>query len=143
LDANGVVYAWGDNTHGQLGRGDDPNASLPDIVHGLPPIAAIAAGGYYALALDRDDALWAWGLNDRGQLGDGTTVMRGTPQPVPGLGRVEIMAAGVEHALSLQEDGTLMAWGDDRAYQLGVQLAEERSLHPVVVTLKRQGREKN
>ena len=143
LDENGVVYAWGDNTHGQLGRGDDPTATQPDKVHGLPPIAGIAAGGDYGLALDKEGMLWAWGLNDRGQLGDGTTVMRSTPQPVPGLGKVQVMAAGVEHALALQEDGALMAWGDDRAYQLGVQLAEERSLHPVIVTLKRHGREKN
>jgi alpha-tubulin suppressor-like RCC1 family protein len=140
LDAKGVVYSWGDNSHGQLGRGDDPSLSVPDIVYGLPPITAIAAGGEYALALDKNGVLWAWGLNDRGQLGDGTTLTRTTPQPVPGLDKIQIMAAGVEHALALKEGGVLMAWGDDRAYQLGVQLAEERSLKPLIVDLNKQSK---
>jgi len=134
LDARGMVYAWGENNQGQLGR-EQSDAFQPDIVRGLPPIAALAAGGAFALALGQDGSLWAWGQNDRGQLGDGTTTSHAKPQQVAGLGPVRLMAAGVEHALALDAAGMLMAWGDDSAGQLGFQVSGEKSLVPRPVNL--------
>lgn len=36
MEANGVVYTWGNNNHGQLGLGDLYNRNLPQPVPGLP-----------------------------------------------------------------------------------------------------------
>ena len=83
LDATGRVYAWGDNTYGQLGfrvrSGDSMGGILysnyPALVNipGNPFIISIAAGSNHSLALASDGSVYAWGRNNAGQLGNGKT----------------------------------------------------------------------
>lgn len=75
LDANGVVYSFGENGFGQLGRGTrGVNDPTPAPVAGLPPIVAIAHSVYQvnlSLALDRDGRVWQFGAestNDPGRV---------------------------------------------------------------------------
>ncbi len=84
LKGDGRVWAWGDNSLGQLGDGATINRLTPVAVSGLSNVTAIAADGSHSLALTRDGRLWAWGYNGSGQLGDGTTASRATPALVPG-----------------------------------------------------------
>ncbi|MCL2787050.1 MAG: Ig-like domain-containing protein [Micrococcales bacterium] len=76
LDKDGGVWAWGDNTSGQLGiYSSSPwmlSAFKVRTASGaLPAIAAIGAGENTGYALDRDGALWAWGGGATGQFGNG------------------------------------------------------------------------
>ncbi len=78
---NGLVYAWGDNSHGELGNGTqdfDPHPS-PTLVTGLSSIVAIAAVYDSSYALSSDGTLWAWGDNFYDNLGDGTGFDRYSP----------------------------------------------------------------
>jgi len=87
MGQDGSLWTWGFNRFGQLGDGTTSNRPSPARVVGLPPIAAIAAGNYYNLAMGQDRSLWAWGWNSYGQLGDGTTTDRLAPVrviPAPG-----------------------------------------------------------
>src|SRR5262249_12401094 len=70
VSGNGVVYAWGDNTSGQLGDGTTTSHSTPAQVSGLSGInvVAIAAGENHALALASNGDVWAWGDNFFGEL---------------------------------------------------------------------------
>ena len=129
LDAQGGVWAWGDNTFGQAG-GDARTVSTPRRVTGLGAVSALDAGTGYSLAVRSDGSTWAWGRGDQGQLGatvdsscmaDGEAV-RCSRQPVragPGLDQVDMVAAGTRFALARQRDGTVWAWGNNEFRQLG------------------------
>jgi alpha-tubulin suppressor-like RCC1 family protein len=72
LRANGAVYAWGNNSYGQLGNGRGGTMSVgrtPAPVAGVSEAHAIAAGGGsdYAIVGENRE-LQAWGSNTGGQL---------------------------------------------------------------------------
>jgi len=122
LRDDGTVWAWGDNTHGQLGDGNIFSSSgTPVQVVGLSDdVMAISAGGSHSLALRHDGTVWAWGNNANRQLGDGTTTgRRPTPLQVRDLDRVESISAGNEHSLALRDNGTVWAWGNNANGRLG------------------------
>ena len=80
LKSDGTVWAWGDNSYGQLGIGSTSVPATPVVqVSGLPFIIAIAVGSYHNLALDSSGSVWTWGYNGTGQLGNGSTIQQTTP----------------------------------------------------------------
>ena len=86
---NGAVYAWGDNSAGEL-----------NVPAGLTNAVAVAAGVQDSLALTRDGAVIGWGYNGYGQVS------------IPArLSNVVRIAAGYYHSLALKSDGTVVAWG--------------------------------
>lgn len=119
LMADGTVWAWGYNTHGELGRGffgGNENGDIaPAPVPNLSNVVQIVSGGnasYSFHVLKSDGTVWAWGDNSYGQLGDGTFTSSAVPVQVKGLiGVVQIDA--VDHtATALKSDGTVWAWGE-------------------------------
>jgi len=51
LKADGTVWAWGENSSGQLGTGTTTDSTAPVQVSGLSGVQAIAAGDNHSLAL--------------------------------------------------------------------------------------------
>lgn len=119
LRSDGMVFAVGANSFGQLGDGTNTDRARAIAVPGLANVTAIAAGGQFSLALRADGTVWAWGANSNGQLGDGTLTDRNTPTLVQGLAGVVAIAAGSEHALALLGSGGAVAWGSNSLGQLG------------------------
>jgi len=79
LVSDGTVWAWGDNSDGQLGDGTTAAHSVPEPVTaewGERTIESISSSDLFAVARASDGTVWSWGLNDTGQLGDGTTTDR-------------------------------------------------------------------
>jgi alpha-tubulin suppressor-like RCC1 family protein len=72
LRADGSLWAWGANFHGQLGDGTTEERHTP--VRILTDAVSVTAGASHTLATKSDGSLWAWGWNRAGQLGDGTTI---------------------------------------------------------------------
>jgi alpha-tubulin suppressor-like RCC1 family protein len=121
--ASGHVYAWGDNSDGQLGNGSTggPAATTPVQVSGLSDIVQIAAGSGTAYARTSTGAVYAWGDNTFGQLGEDPTVnptQSNVPVQVSGLSGVTSIAAGGTAAYALV-GSAVSAWGNNAAGQLG------------------------
>lgn len=112
------VYAWGDNSGGQLGDGTTTDSTSPLKIDALSQVKSIAAGSNHTLALKADGTVWTWGSNSFGQLGDGTTTDSSTPVRV--LEGVRAIAAGACHCLALKYDGTVWAWGYNADGELGL-----------------------
>ena len=120
IKSNGSVWAWGNNTYGQLGDGTSTKRISPVQVPGLTGVVAVEAGGQHSLAVKSDGTVWAWGWNSYGQLGDGTaTDRRSCPVQVRNLTGVVAVAAGYWQGLAVKDDGTVWAWGGNGYGQLG------------------------
>jgi alpha-tubulin suppressor-like RCC1 family protein len=117
--ADGTVWAWGDNSSGQLGDGTLTNRPSPVQVAALSGIAKVSAGANHSLALGADGRVWAWGANVQGQLGSGTFGESPAPTVVGGLPSTVAISGGGQHSLALANDGTVWAWGDNSSGQLG------------------------
>jgi alpha-tubulin suppressor-like RCC1 family protein len=117
---NGVLWAWGSDTEGQLGDGGNTNIFSPEEVsnNGCNPesisnVQAVAAGYDYSVAFDADGMVWSWGDGGSGALGNGAYTNVLTPSPINGVSNVVSVAAGYGNTLALRADGTVWAWGID------------------------------
>jgi|GEM_PF-2343804 len=138
LTSLGKVYAWGSDSHGQLGNGNGTtNVSLPEnITANFTDLGAgeivtfIAAGESHSMALTSLGKVFAWGDAYRGQLGNGSSgsgsLSVETPENITAnftdLETGEIVtsiAAGGHHSFALTSLGKVFAWGDAYRGQLG------------------------
>ena len=138
IGSNGVLYAWGLGTDGQLGNGTMASSTTPvqvSLPAGVVPVA-VAAGDDHSLALGSNGTLYAWGYNGYGQLGNGTATNEDTPVTVtfPAGVSVTAISAGTNFSLALGSDGNVYAWGDGNEGALGYG-SMKASRTPVKVSL--------
>ena len=104
LTTGGKVYAWGDNSAGQLGVDNGETKSLVPIeIPNLSDIASVSAGGTSSLATGRGQ-LWVWGSSKNGQLGTGSTSDVERPTLAP-FSNVEMAWSGALGSLVLVGGG--------------------------------------
>jgi alpha-tubulin suppressor-like RCC1 family protein len=125
LRSDGTVWAWGQNDHGQLGRGIITSEGVaPARVAVLNHVTEISAGRKFGLALRSDGIVFAWGAGQFGQLGNGATADSPVPVKIAGLAQVTGISAGSDAALATEASGisavtSVWAWGDNDEGQLG------------------------
>ena len=72
IKADGTLWAWGDNSEGNLGDGTQNDSSVPiKEPTGATDWAYVAIGHGYVTAMKTDGTIWTWGFDDDGVLGNG------------------------------------------------------------------------
>ena len=116
---DGLLYAWGESSSGQLGYGGTSQKRVPTVATTLTGVTSIAGGASHTLAATWDGRLFAWGSNGYLQLGDGGGSNRLTPYEITSLTGVVAVAAGNTHSLALTADGHVYSWGTGAQLGLG------------------------
>jgi len=127
----GGVRCWGNNAHGQLGRGDthrigddEAPGESTELDLGEPAID-LGAGGHHACAVLASGLVQCWGRNESGQLGRGHSSSIGDDEGIGAtdaidLGRPAVaVVAGQQHTCALLDDGEVRCWGSNEHGQLG------------------------
>ncbi|AEC01296.1 fimbrillin family protein [Parasphaerochaeta coccoides] len=126
VDTNGMLWATGDNSSGQLGDTTMDERTIPVPITTtstgtLPAIASVAAGDTHTMIVDTNGILWATGNNEYGQLGDGTSGAANNKSTlVQVMTDVAAVYAGCFHTMIVKKDGTLWATGSNFNGQLGL-----------------------
>jgi alpha-tubulin suppressor-like RCC1 family protein len=115
---NSTLWAWGDNTYGQLGQVDTIPRSNP-VQIGISSWTQVYVNVDNIFAIRSDGKLFSWGNNNIGQLGTGDTVNYSSPVQIGSDSWTQIVASGTGHTLGLKADGTLYAWGNNQYNELG------------------------
>jgi alpha-tubulin suppressor-like RCC1 family protein len=145
LTAQGTVWAFGDNTFGSVGTGDNKYVHyFPQKVGALQSkqVIGVAAGAYHSLAVTDQGEVYAWGDNSEGQLGISNHTAQEIWRPAkvsmdhigPNTTIVQV-AAGHSHSLALTSDGIVLAWGSDSNGQCGLGRTgkKQKTLVPTIV----------
>ncbi|MCL2600077.1 MAG: hypothetical protein FWD88_02720, partial [Treponema sp.] len=119
IGRDGTLWAWGNNSDGQLGDGTTTDRHSPVQIGEATNWASVSAGLRYTVAIRGDGSLWAWGSNFNGQLGDGTTINRHSPVRIGAATNWASVSAGDNHTMAIRTDGSLWAWGSNFDGQLG------------------------
>ena len=125
LTSDGGVIAFGSNTNGQLGMGnDDYRQTTPERLDLLEDVRIMccAAGDHFTQLVSNDGHVFAMGKNNVGQLGTGDTINVNTPTPIDfGGAPVAAVACGVNHTMAITRgEGTLYCWGIGRFGRTGL-----------------------
>ena len=123
IKADGTLWAWGENSFGQLGDGTNISKRTPVQIGPGISWASLSesAGVQFSLAIATNGTLWGWGYNAYGQLGNNTTYGGVTSDPTQ-IGTEtnwQKVSTGSDHTLAIKTDGTLWAWGGNYRGQLG------------------------
>lgn len=107
IDANGSLWMWGRNNHGQLGTGTTDDSNIPIKV--MDGVVSVSCGSGHTAAIKTDRSLWIWGYNSDGQLGNGNTTDSSTPIKI--LDNIIAVSCGGKHTAAIKSDGSLWVFG--------------------------------
>ena len=107
LTADGSVWAWGSNSHGQLADGSRDHQLTPVRLDFAPDVVQlctypITSGGFpWVHALTREGDVWKW----RPEQGENAVPVR-----IPELSGIVEISIGEGYGVALRNDRTVMAW---------------------------------
>jgi len=113
LIADGRLFCWGANEHGELGLGDVDGRQGISRVGAANDWLAVSGGEEHSCGLRAPGRLFCWGDNSKGQLGVGDTERRPSPTPVGAGDDWEAIFCGGDNCCALRDAGRLYCWGDN------------------------------
>ena len=113
IKEDGSLWAFGDNTFGQLEDGTTVNRDEPIQIVSSNVVLASVVGPYQngsSFFIKTDGSLWAMGKNQQGQLGDGTSQDKHSPVKIVDDGVITV-SAGSSHSMFLSQMAPSGQWG--------------------------------
>jgi alpha-tubulin suppressor-like RCC1 family protein len=127
--ADGSLWAWGINSHGELGLGSTASPKkTPQHVGTARDWQYVSAGDDFTMLMRVDGSVVMWGNNLYGNLGNGTTTASSTAvnpaQYYDGdmwnmANKPQVPGAGGAFSFLAARDGELLSWGWNSKSQLG------------------------
>ena len=127
LKADGTLWMWGENSNGQLGKGNNTNGTInfsPDQVSGGNWICiGHSSGAKHVVAIKANGSIWSWGNNSSGALGKGNNNVSSADFSPAQIGTSQtwsICVVGANHSAAIKSNGIAYTWGDNTYGQLGL-----------------------
>ena len=141
VGSDGNVYAWGNNTYGQLGIDNGGlTVSAPTLVETLKNknVISVSAGRYFSLVLTEGGQVYSFGANNRLQLGyelANSATYSATPTLIADLSTVFItqISAGYESAIAIDINSKAYLWGSTKNCVLGTEDGDPPAKAPAVL----------
>lgn len=118
VSTNNELYAWGDNTYGQLGTGDLLSRANPSKIGSLTTWQSVSSHGVSSGGILTDNSLYVWGYNGTYNLGLGDLANRSSPVKL-GASNWQEISMGLYHSAAIRYDGTLWSWGFNGNGEIG------------------------
>lgn len=121
INTSGEVWAWGNNSSGELGVGTKTEVTTPIKISGLTNVKDIRTGRFHTLFLLENGSLYGAGENRRGEIDPTTSVTEYlSPHLVPGVSGITSMDAGDQFSMAMNTSGQVYGWGYNSDWRLGV-----------------------
>ena len=117
LDIEGYLYAWGQNTFGQLGDGTKNQTSTPTKI-GDKKWKSLSLGRSAVAAIDDEGFLYTWGAGTDGILGNNSTKEKLIPTKISDKKWLSV-SVGFYSMAAIDDEGFLYTWGFGGYLQLG------------------------
>ena len=126
VKTDGTLWAWGQQTHGELGQNQSPTGPWWALVHPHRSSPTQIPGTNWskakmnqshAIAIKTDGTLWAWGANTYGNMAQNNSSPQvssySSPIQIPGTTWSDIPPPGQNSFsdMAMKTDGTMWAWG--------------------------------
>jgi alpha-tubulin suppressor-like RCC1 family protein len=116
IKTDGSLWAWGNNSQGQLGDGTFIDKLVPTLIDNTRIYTSISCGVSHSAAIDSDNRLFIWGSNGYSQLGTGSTVDSNVPV---NIGTFSKVSCGFFHTIALAPvGGEIYGWGRNHKKQV-------------------------
>lgn len=116
---NGTLWAWGDNTYGQIGDNSVVDKTSPVQIGTDNNWVEISAGTDHSIALKSDGTIWVWGRNNLGQFGMAAPLTSSVPIQMGTDTNWSKIYAGREHSIGIKTNNTYWVWGGNTNGQFG------------------------
>jgi len=117
IDAEGMVWSWGEGGDGELGNGLTADRGVPAKVPGLDGVVNVVATLDQVSALRNDGSVYSWGYNNSGDslrvgqsLGGYSAAAPAALPPLVSLDAVHSNTSGMFMGVTAQ--GSVLVWGD-------------------------------
>jgi alpha-tubulin suppressor-like RCC1 family protein len=147
ISSFGRVFTWGNNGVGQLGIGNEMQASSRPIeitsnfnLFNNDKIISISLGSRHSSALSSTGRVFTWGLNDSFQLGNNLSINQSSI-PIEITSNFNLLnndkiisiSLGSRHSSALSSTGRVFVWGSSNSGQVGDNNLNRRGM-PVEIT---------
>ena len=115
LDADGCVWACGNDDCGQLGVDESLDREQPQKIQNIPKIRSISASAFSTFLLSEEGTVWSCGHNNT----QGLALERKETKFFGNLPKIELVACGVHHCVFVDHEAALWTFGYNYYGQLG------------------------